>query len=162
MRVVGRGRVRRVCLLDDAADYRWPLRCLWNGTVIDGERISGGLYITGKNVIVRNSSISQSAGGVNASGVVKVAPGASVTVENSTLDGTNSTHACIWYEGAAGLVARNNELYGCNDGIFSWLGDNFTIENNWLHGFTTDAANGHVDGFQTEGAVNGVIRRQHD
>ena len=109
-------------------------------------------------MIVRNSWISNSAGGVNASGVVKVSPGGSVTVENSTLDGTNSTHACIWYEGAAGLVARNNELYGCNDGIFSWLGDNFTIENNWLHSFTTDAANGHVDGFQTEGAINGVIR----
>ena len=49
-------------------------------------------------------------------------------------------------------------MYGCNDGIFSWDGDNFTIENNYLHGFTTQAANGHVDGFQTEGAVNGVIR----
>ena len=52
-----------------------------------------------------------------------------------------------------------------NDGIFSWpdtsysqtTGDNFDIENNYLHGFTTATANGHIDGYQTEGANNGKI-----
>ena len=128
------------------------------GTVIDGERIEGGLYITAANVTVRNSWISLSAGGVGASGVIKVAPGGSVTVEHTTLDGRNATHACIWYEGTMGLTARYNDLYGCNDGIFSWDGDNFTIEDNYLHDFTTQAANGHIDGFQTQGASNGLIR----
>jgi hypothetical protein len=50
--------------------------------------------------------------------------------------------------------------------MFSWAttvgrdgaGDNFDIEGNWFHSFTTHAANGHIDGYQTEGAKNGVIR----
>jgi len=129
-----------------------------DGTVIDGERISGGLVIAAKGVVVRNSWISNSAGGVNASAVVDVVPGASLTIEHSTLDGQNATHACLWFEGTGGVTARYNEMYGCNDGIFSWDGDNFTLESNYLHSFTTQAANGHIDGFQTEGAVNGVIR----
>ncbi len=49
-------------------------------------------------------------------------------------------------------------MFGTNDGIFSWDGNNFTIENNYLHDFTTQASNGHVDGFQTEGASHGIIR----
>ena len=32
------------------------------------------------------------------------------------------------------------------------------IEDNWLHAFTTQAGNGHVDGYQTEGAKHGTIR----
>ena len=81
------------------------------------------------------------------------------------LDGLNATHARIWHEGAS-MVATANECTGVNDGIFSWAstvgvdgtGDNFTIADNWLHNFTTLAANGHVDGYQTEGAKNGIIR----
>ena len=129
-----------------------------NGTVIDGERITGGLVIAARGVTVRNSLISNSAGGASGSGVVFVEAGASLTLERSTLDGMNATHACLWFEGAGPVTARANEMYGCNDGVFSWDGDNFLLEDNYLHGFTTQAANGHVDGFQTEGAVNGVIR----
>jgi hypothetical protein len=32
------------------------------------------------------------------------------------------------------------------------------IEGNWFHDLTTQAGNGHIDGYQTEGAKNGVIR----
>ena len=128
-----------------------------DNTVIDGEKISGGLVIEAKNVIVRNSWITNSAGGANASAVVDVAPGASATITHNTLDGLNATHACIWHEGTS-VVASSNNLFGCNDGIFSWKGDNFTLTDNYIHTLTTQAANGHVDGFQTEGAANGVIR----
>lgn len=136
-----------------------------DGTVIDGYNVSGGITVNAKNVTIRNSYIRNSAGGANGSGVVKVANGASVTIDHSVLDGQNATHACIWHEGAS-MTATNNECRGTNDGIFSWAstigkdgtGDNFLIENNWLHDFTTSAANGHVDGYQTEGAKNGVIR----
>ncbi len=128
-----------------------------DNTVIEGEKITGGLVIDAKNVVVKNSWVIQSAGGVNASGVIKIEPGASVTIVRTTLDGSNATHAGIWYEGAR-LVARENNIYGVNDGIFSWDGDNYVIEDNYLHDFTEDAANGHVDGFQTEGASHGIIR----
>jgi hypothetical protein len=56
------------------------------------------------------------------------------------------------------LVARGNNIYGINDGIFTWDADNFVLEDNYLHDFTTNAANGHVDGFQTEGGSHGTIR----
>lgn len=127
-----------------------------DGTVVDGEKITGGLVISAKNVIVRNSWITESAGGANASAVIFVSPGASATISDNLLDGTNATHAGIWYEGT-NLQASRNEIVGVNDGIFVWDADNFQIDNNYLHNFTTNAANGHVDGFQTEGASNGVI-----
>jgi hypothetical protein len=136
-----------------------------DGTVIDGYKISGGVTVNAKNVVVRNSWITNSAGGVDGTGVVKILNGASATIDHNLLDGLNATHACIWHEGAS-MVATANECTGVNDGIFSWAttlgvdgtGDNFTIADNWLHNFTTLAANGHVDGYQTEGAKNGVIR----
>jgi hypothetical protein len=64
------------------------------------------------------------------------------------------------------MTATANNCVGVNDGIFMWAttegqdgaGDYFTIQDNWLHNFTTQAANGHVDGIQTEGAKHGVIR----
>ena len=135
------------------------------GAVIDGYRITGGVAVRAQNVTIRNSWITDSAGGTNGSGVVKIYSGASATIERNLLDGQNATHACIWHEGSS-MAARNNECRGVNDGIFSWAiqngtdgtGDNFTIEHNWLHAFTTQAGNGHVDGYQTEGAKNGVIR----
>jgi hypothetical protein len=113
--------------------------------------------IDAKNVTVKNSWIIESAGGVNASGVIKIEPGATATIQRTTLDGSNATHSGIWYEGAS-LVARENNIYGVNDGIFSWDADNFVIEDNYLHDFTENAGNGHVDGFQTEGASHGIIR----
>jgi hypothetical protein len=136
-----------------------------DGTVIDGYKITGGVAINAKNVVIRNSWVTNSAGGVDGTGVVKILNGASATIDHNLLDGTNATHACIWHEGAS-MVATANECTGTNDGIFSWAttlgvdgtGDNFTIADNWLHNFTTQASNGHIDGYQTEGAKNGVIR----
>ena len=135
------------------------------GAVIDGWTISGGLEIAAKNVTVRNSTIRNSAGGENGSGVVSIRSGASATLDHNLFDGQDATHACVWHEGAS-LTARYNECTGANDGMFSWAltegkdgsGDNFLIEGNWFHDLTTQAGNGHIDGYQTEGAKNGVIR----
>ncbi len=136
-----------------------------DNTVIDGYKISGGVQVRAQNVTIKNSWITNNAGGANGSGVININPGYSATIDRNLLDGMNATHTCIWHEGKS-MVATANECIGSNDGIFSWAtkpgvdgtGDNFRIENNWLHAFTTAAANGHVDGYQTEGAKNGVIR----
>ena len=136
-----------------------------DGTVVDGWKVSGGIQVRARDVIIRNSYVTHTAGGAGGSGVVNINPGASATVQDSTLDGLNSTHACIWHEGRA-MIALRNECRGVNAGIFSWstqtgtdgTGDNFLIADNWLHSFTTQAANGHIDGYQTEGAKNGIIR----
>lgn len=136
-----------------------------DNAVIDGWKVSGGIQVRARNVTIRNSWVTMSAGGRNGSGVININPGASAVIERSTLDGLNATHACIWHEGAS-MRATGNDCKGVNDGIFMWAttagvdgtGDNFTIQDNWLHGFTTNAGNGHVDGIQTEGAKHGVIR----
>jgi len=136
-----------------------------DGMVVDGWQVSGGIQVRAQNVVIRNSYVTNSAGGRNGSGVINVNPGFSATIDHNVLDGLNATHACVWHEGRSVTVTAN-ECRGVNDGIFSWAsqvgvdgtGDNFVIEGNWLHGFTTSAANGHVDGYQTEGARDGVIR----
>ena len=136
-----------------------------NNTVIDGWKVSGGIEVRATNVVIRNSWVTMSAGGTSGSGVININPGASATIERTTIDGLNATHTCIWHEGIS-MKAVGNDCSRVNDGIFMWAttpgqdgaGDNFTIQDNWLHGFTTNAANGHIDGIQTEGAKNGVIR----
>jgi len=136
-----------------------------DGMVVDGWQVSGGIQVRAQNVVIRNSYVTNSAGGRNGSGVIVVNPGFSATIDHNVLDGLNATHACVWHAGRSVTVTAN-ECRGVNDGIFSWAsqvgvdgtGDNFVIEGNWLQGFTTSAANGHVDGYQTEGARDGVIR----
>lgn len=131
-----------------------------DNTIIDGEKITGGLVVAAKNVIVRNSWIISSFGtgeAVNGTGVINIRPGASATIEHSVLDGSNRTHAGIWYEGVS-LVATANNIFGVNDGIFSWYSSNLVIENNYLHNFTTQTANGHIDGFQWQAGSHGILR----
>lgn len=136
-----------------------------DNTVIDGWKISGGVQVRAKNVVIRNSFVSMNAGGANGSGVVNLNPGSSATIERTTLDGLNATHACVWDE-ATTMTVTAVDCSRVNDGIFMWAtqvgrdgaGDHFVIQDSWLHGFTTQAANGHVDGIQTEGAKHGVIR----
>lgn len=130
-----------------------------DNTVIDGEKITGGLEIAAKNVTIRNSWITKfvaSGTAANGSGVINIHPGASAIIDHVTLDGQNGTHACIWHEGTS-MSARYINCFGANDGIFSWKGDGFTISDNYIHSLSTQASNGHIDGFQTEGAANGTI-----
>ena len=141
-----------------------------NNTIIDGEKIIGGLIIAAKDVTVRNSWITSdfsfmgTGRAVSGTGVISLSSGASAIIDHCILDGSNATHAGIWHEGAV-LVATSNNIFGVNDGIFSWgksgdtnSGNNFRIEDNYLHDFTTLTANGHIDGYQTEGASHGIIR----
>jgi Ca2+-binding RTX toxin-like protein len=137
-----------------------------DNTVINGERINGQLIVRAKNVTIRNSSISWDGGGANASGVIKIEGGYSATISHVEINGKNHTHACIWHEGAK-MTADAVNCYGVGDGIFAWSwwddrdpgsGDHFTITNSYVHDLTPNAANGHMDGFQTTGASHGVIR----
>jgi len=139
-----------------------------DNTIIEGERIiannftpyCGGLTIAAKNVTIRNCWITSNFGKgekVNGTGVISIAKDASVTIEHCTLDGSNSTHAGIWYAGT-NLRAIANNIYGTNDGIFCWDSDNFVIKDNYIHNLTRESSNGHIDGFQTEGSSHGLIQ----
>ncbi len=142
-----------------------PLTVTTDGAIVDGYRVTGGIRVRARNVVIRNSWVSLDAGGVDGSGVVTIEEGSNATIDQNLLDGTNATHTCVWHAGTS-MVVTNNDCIGVNDGIFSWAtregadgsGDNFRIEGNWMHSFTTQASNGHVDGFQTEGSKHGIIR----
>ncbi len=140
-------------------------------TVISCQNITGSLQITAQNVTIKNSIITYDGGGADATGVININDGASATIDHVELNGLNHTHACIWDEGVKGvvaysMVAKNVNCHGTNDGIWSWwwpsdqnagAGSDFIIQDSYLHDFTEKASNGHIDGYQTEGAQNGTI-----
>jgi hypothetical protein len=137
-------------------------------TVVQCENISGCMKIEAPGVTVQNVKIACTSGktGENANGtsVIYVDDGASATISHVEINGMDGVHACIWHQGTA-MTANAVNCYGIDDGIFSWAdtgyssttGDHFTIENSYFHDFTTKTANGHIDGYQTEGASNGTI-----
>src|SRR5262249_4058223 len=100
----------------------------------------------------------------NGTAVITVDDGASATIDHVEINGLQGVHACIWHQGES-MTARYVNCYGSNDAIFAWAdtgfsqtsGDNFTIEESYFHDLTHQTANGHIDGFQTEGAGNGLI-----
>ncbi len=151
-------------------------------TVIECKDVKGSLNITAQNVTIKNSKVSYDAGGglsVGGSGVIKILDDASATIEQVELDGMNKTHACIFNLGVKGntlkysMVVKRVNCHNANDGIFSWYSSpgskypskypntasDFIIEDSYLHDFTEGAANGHIDGYQTQGTSNGIIRR---
>ncbi len=101
---------------------------------------------------------------LTAPSVIDVDDGASATISQTEINGLDGVHACIWHQGTA-MTATKVNCYGINDGIFSWAdtgysqttGDHFTIQDSYFHDFTAKTANGHIDGYQTEGANNGLI-----
>jgi hypothetical protein len=137
-----------------------------NNTVINGERITGNLTITGQNVTIKNSLILYSGSGGGGSGAIKILAGGSATIDHVEINGQTAVHTCIWHEGAS-LTVKAVNCHNVEDGIFSWEsdngvdngnGDNFTIEDSYIHDLGGNESNGHLDGYQTEGAKNGVIR----
>ena len=141
-------------------------------TVINCMNISGGIQVMAQNVTIKNSIVSFDGGGAGGTGVININDGASATVDHVELNGLDHTHACIWDEGVKGpslpysMLAENVNCHDVNDGIFSWwwssdknagAGSDFQIQDSYFHDFTENAANGHIDGYQTEGAQNGLI-----
>lgn len=134
-----------------------------DGASITCKQITGCLTIDATGVLIKHVRISCSSGSTgeeaNGTGVIKVLGGAEVKIARTDIDGQRAVHSCIWHEGAR-MVAVRVDCRGVNDGIFAWSepgGDNFTIRRSYFHDLTTATANGHVDGFQTEGAANGRI-----
>ena len=138
-------------------------------TVISCQNISGCLSIEAQHVTVHNVKISctsgRSGGAANGTAVIKVQDGASATIVGVTIDGRRGVHACVWHQGTA-LFVNKIDCAHVDDGVFSWAdtdyshstGDHFVIENSYFHDFTERTANGHIDGYQTEGAAYGLIR----
>lgn len=136
-----------------------------NNTIIDGQNITGNITVNATGVIIRNSKITYTGNGGGGSGAIKVLANATATIENVEINGQTQVHTCIWHEGSS-IAIRKVNCHDVEDGMFSWAqgtgsaisGDNFTIEDNYIHDLGGNESNGHYDGWQTEGAANGVIR----
>ena len=145
------------------------IRVATANTRIECQNIVGCLSIEAPNVTVSNVKIACTSGrtgeAANGTAVIFIDDGASATIDRVEINGMSGVHSCIWHQGTS-MTARAVNCYKVNDGIFSWAnksysqttGDNFTITDSYFHDFTTKTANGHADGYQTEGAGNGLIR----
>ncbi len=140
-------------------------------TVISCQNVTGRILINAQNVTVKNSKVTWDGGGVSGRGAIEISDGASATVDHVDVNGLNHTHICVFDIGVKGttgysMLVKNLNCHGVNDGIFSWwwpqnvnlgAGSDFLIQDSYFHDFTENAANGHIDGYQTEGAQNGTI-----
>lgn len=139
-----------------------------SNTTYNCKNTTGCLYITGTNVTISNVKITCNMGlkgtDANGKGAVYIEDGASATLTNVEINASKGVHACVWYQGTS-MTATGLNCYNADDGIFSWAdtgysqttGDNFTIKDSYFHDFTNTTSNGHIDGYQTEGAGNGLI-----
>jgi hypothetical protein len=122
---------------------------------------AAGVKITNVKVRCDSGKRGSAADGTSA---VAIERGASASLHRVRIDGMRGVHACIWHMGTRASMNRI-DCSGANDGVFSWGtpgrsdGGHFSLTNSYLHDFTTRTSNGHVDGFQTEGSSNGVIRK---
>lgn len=151
------------------SDYETTIHIRKAGAEIECQVIKGCLSVEAPDVVVRDVVIACTSGrtgeGANGTGVIKVENGASADLRRVRINGQRGVHACVWHQGTELVVARMN-CRGVNDGVFSWsdtgysdtTGDNFQVLHSYFHDFTARTANGHIDGYQTEGARHGVIR----
>lgn len=144
-----------------------------NNSTYSCKKVTGCLYVTGTNVTISNVKITCDSGkkgtavddaGPEGHGGIYIEDGASATIASAEIDAHKGTHACVWHQGTSLSISKLN-CYNADDGIFSWsdtnysqtTGDNFTIKDSYFHDFTKTTSNGHIDGYQTEGAANGLI-----
>jgi len=137
-----------------------------SGSTFSCQNVQGCLKVTGSNVTIRNVKVTCNSGktGTNANGTaaIFVENGGSATIDKTETDGQSGVHSCVWHQGVS-LTVTKLKCHAINDGIFSWgtngntNGDNFTIKDSYFYDFTAKTANGHIDGYQTEGAANGMI-----
>jgi hypothetical protein len=135
------------------------------GQQIRCRTISGCVDITAPGVVLRDVTVRCTSGrtgeDANGTGVVVVEEGASATLRRVVLRGMDGNHSCVWHMGTSVKVTKV-DCAGVNDAVFSWAagpgaGDGVRIRDSYFHDFTTKTANGHVDGYQTEGASHGRI-----
>lgn len=144
--------------------YTGPTTITTNNMVIDGKQLTGSLTINAQNVTIKNSLINYTGGGGGGSGAIKILSGASVTIDHVEVNGNSAVHSCVWHEGSS-MTVTYLKCHDMEDAIFSWAdtgnaqsGNNFTVEHSYIYNFNAVESNGHFDGYQTEGAANGIVR----
>ncbi len=135
------------------------------GEVIKCADLLGQVTVMAPNITIKNSEVEAKNGStVSGSAAITIDVGASATISHVTVNGGNSVHACVWHQGTQ-LTIKAMNCFGANDGVFTWVakgdpargGGHFTVSDSYFHGFTKETANGHDDGYQTEGTSHGLI-----
>jgi hypothetical protein len=151
-------------LRDRGSNARNVIRVTRPGATISCQRIVGCLNVEAPNVTIHDVAIRCTSGrtgeAANGTAVIDVRPGGAATIRRVAVNGMRGVHACVWHMGKR-LRVNKLDCKGVNDGIFSWgdrgQGDDFVIRNSFVHDLTTRTANGHVDGYQTTGALHGRL-----
>ncbi len=131
-------------------EYRSSLVIDRSGVVITDKLIHGCLEIRAADVVIRNSKIECSDKIVEVQ--TNVEPRASVTIEDTEMDGLGSGEAIA----DGNYTLRRVDIHNMNEG--PRIGDNVVIEDSWLHGLVFGSWEDHQDLLQTVGATNAVIR----
>ncbi len=128
--------------------------------VIDGIDIDGCIYVGAHNVTIKNSRIRfsgtgpQTCNGVIDTGLIQLASGwTNLTLDHVTIE--SKSGKCVFQVGT-NLTIKHSNLSGCGDAIF--VGNDFTITDNYIHDFDDGNTGYHVDGIQSEGSTKGLIR----
>lgn len=144
------------------------IRITTPNTTISCEHIEGMIDVEAQNFTIKNSIVVANSGktgeSANGTGGIKIEDGASAVVDHVKINGEDGVMACVWDQGTHEVVEAVN-CFGSDDGIWSWAdmgyshttGDHFVIRDSYVHNLTTRTSNGHEDGYQTEGASDGLI-----
>lgn len=131
------------------------------GTVIDGIDLVGKISVEADNVTIRRSRITAPADlpnkGRDEFTVVQQATNAKgLVLEDCEIDGSGLVYRAV----NATNAVRVNRCEMRNVGHGVQAGDNFTVENSWIHSTTAGPDDDwHVDGVISSIGVNGVVRR---
>jgi hypothetical protein len=130
------------------------------GTVIDGVNLVGKISVEADNVTIRRTRVtapkSLPNSGRDEFTVVQQATKAhNLTLQDCEVDGSGLVYRAV--NATNGIRINRCELRNVGHGVE--VGDNYTVENSWIHS-TTDGPDHdwHVDGIISSIGVNGVIR----
>jgi hypothetical protein len=132
-----------------------------DGQVIDGQNITGSVYVDHKNVIIRNCKIKGDGGSTWAIDIGRNGP-ASATITDCTIDSNRSDQGGIRNQsnGSAWTALRCNIFNGEN-GVR--LGGNAVIQDSWIHSFASSSSAPHYDCVEVyEGSNSQVIHNYLD
>lgn len=132
-----------------------------DNTVIDSKRIDGCVIIRAKNVTIRRSLITNCQAYYNI--WLQELPGGGIRdtsnflMEDVEVDGNNVfTNAAIVDDNGKGLVIRRMNMHNVADGPHP--GENWLIEESYIHDMYVCPNDCHTDSIQSAGAINVTLR----
>jgi hypothetical protein len=126
--------------------YTGPMTITQDGTVIDGKKVTGRLVIQAKNVVIKNSYLSNNMGADSENNVVQTKnDSANLLIQDSEIEGINDISG-----GGTPAVSRTGytllrvNVHGSGD--LTRIDGRGTIQDSWLHDPQGESSLGNPDG----------------